>query len=210
VVGQTSRSARGLQAPLPALAIALGGTTYTLEYGVFPTAANQVLVCGASCGTGLGAAALEQISAADIEAVINNNPSLCGFTNCVYSGQTANSSASGTLVQATITLGALTNGGTFALSSSQSGLTATTSASSGGIAFISVSGLGGYANGIPTTCSLTGGGGSGATCSGVGAGTGATVAPTGYAPAWYATPGWDFATGLGSVNAYNLVYNTAW
>ena len=26
-----------------------------------------------------------------------------------------------------------------------------------------------------------------------------------YKPAWPATPGWDFATGLGSVNAYNLV-----
>ena len=31
-----------------------------------------------------------------------------------------------------------------------------------------------------------------------------------YAPAFYATPGWDFATGLGSPNAYNLVFNTAW
>jgi hypothetical protein len=29
-------------------------------------------------------------------------------------------------------------------------------------------------------------------------------------PAFYATPGWDFATGIGTVNAYNLVFNTAW
>jgi hypothetical protein len=28
---------------------------------------------------------------------------------------------------------------------------------------------------------------------------------TSYEPAFPATPGWDFATGLGSVNAYNLV-----
>jgi hypothetical protein len=31
-----------------------------------------------------------------------------------------------------------------------------------------------------------------------------------YQPAYGATPGWDFATGIGSVNAYNLVFNTAW
>ena len=31
-----------------------------------------------------------------------------------------------------------------------------------------------------------------------------------YQPSFGATPGWDMATGLGSVNAYNLVTNTAW
>ena len=56
-------------------------------------------------------------------------------------------------------------------------------------------------------CTLTGGGGSGATCS-VSPVMG-TVAST-YQPAYGATPGWDFATGLGSVNAYNLVFSTAW
>ena len=32
-----------------------------------------------------------------------------------------------------------------------------------------------------------------------------SVSPTSYEPAYTATPGWDFATGLGTVNAYNLV-----
>jgi subtilase family serine protease len=63
----------------------------------------------------------------------------------------------------------------------------------------------GYVGGA--SCSLTGGGGTGATCS---------VSPvmgtiaSAFQPAYGSTPGWDFATGIGSVNAYNLVFNTAW
>jgi hypothetical protein len=63
----------------------------------------------------------------------------------------------------------------------------------------------GYAGGA--SCTLTGGGGTGATCS-VSPAIG-TIAPA-YQPAYGATPGWDFATGIGSVNAYNLVFNSAW
>jgi hypothetical protein len=37
-----------------------------------------------------------------------------------------------------------------------------------------------------------------------------TTAPTAYQPAFPATPGWDMATGIGSVNAYNLVFDSAW
>ncbi len=63
----------------------------------------------------------------------------------------------------------------------------------------------GYAGG--SGCTLSGGGGSGATCA---AEVSITTTPTVYAPAFYATPGWDFATGIGTVNAYNLVFSTAW
>ncbi len=50
------------------------------------------------------------------------------------------------------------------------------------------------------------------------AGTGATAvantsigtAPANYQPAYGAAPGWDMATGLGSVNAYNLVCSSGW
>ncbi|HEX8893378.1 MAG TPA: S53 family peptidase [Terriglobales bacterium] len=56
-------------------------------------------------------------------------------------------------------------------------------------------------------CAISGGGGKGATCT-------AVIAPTtganAYQPAFGATPGWDAATGLGSVNGYNLVNSTAW
>jgi subtilase family serine protease len=64
---------------------------------------------------------------------------------------------------------------------------------------------GGY-TAVPT-CTISGGGGKGATCT-------AVISPTTTAnasqPAFGATPGWDLATGLGSVNGANLVNNTAW
>jgi hypothetical protein len=37
-----------------------------------------------------------------------------------------------------------------------------------------------------------------------------TTAAAAYQPSFGATPGWDLATGLGSVNGLNLVNNTAW
>ncbi len=52
---------------------------------------------------------------------------------------------------------------------------------------------------ILPNCTLTGGGGSGATCTGV-----AINSATANQPAFTAATGWDFATGIGSVNAYNL------
>ena len=55
-------------------------------------------------------------------------------------------------------------------------------------------------------CTISGNG-SGATCTS--AVTIGTPTPS-YQPAFGATPGWDFATGIGSVNAYNLVFNSAW
>jgi hypothetical protein len=38
----------------------------------------------------------------------------------------------------------------------------------------------------------------------------APTAPAAYQPAFGATPGWDMATGIGSVNANNLVLDPAW
>jgi subtilase family serine protease len=55
-------------------------------------------------------------------------------------------------------------------------------------------------------CTISGNG-SGATCTSAVAIGSATPS---YQPAYGATPGWDFATGIGSVNAYNLVLNSAW
>ncbi len=60
--------------------------------------------------------------------------------------------------------------------------------------------------GVPL-CTLSGGGGSGATCYAV---IDPTTRAAAYQPAFGATPGWDMATGLGSVNAYNLVNDSAW
>jgi subtilase family serine protease len=60
--------------------------------------------------------------------------------------------------------------------------------------------------GVPI-CTISGGGGTGATCMAVLTPTKAAAA---YQPSFGATPGWDMATGLGSVNAFNLVENTNW
>ncbi len=60
--------------------------------------------------------------------------------------------------------------------------------------------------GVPT-CTLSGGGGKSAKCYVV---IKPTTATSAYQPSFGATPGWDMATGLGSVNAYNLVFDTAW
>jgi subtilase family serine protease len=37
-----------------------------------------------------------------------------------------------------------------------------------------------------------------------------STSTTSYSPAYKTGTGWDFATGIGTVNAYNLVYNTNW
>ena len=84
--------------------------------------------------------------------------------------------------------------------------TCTATVSGGAVTGITITNGGqGYAGG--TSCTLTGGGGTGATCS---ASPTITTAPASWQPAYGATPGWDFATGIGSVNAYNLVFNSAW
>jgi hypothetical protein len=37
-----------------------------------------------------------------------------------------------------------------------------------------------------------------------------STSTTSYAPAYKTGTGWDFATGIGTVNAYNLVFSTSW
>ena len=197
--------------------VTVGGTTYTCVYQAALTAVNQFYGCASSgCATAIGGTTGEEAATMqNLMAVINANPQQCADVSCVFTGQTANASAAAYIVSTTgsglattaLTLGAKANGGTFAVSSTSTGITAATTTATG-VANVSVSGLGGYAPGQPVTCTLTGGGFT----------TAATCKPNltfftpapGYAPAFFATPGWDFATGLGSVNAYNLVMNTAW
>jgi subtilase family serine protease len=61
--------------------------------------------------------------------------------------------------------------------------------------------------GVPI-CTISGGGGTGATCMAVISPT--TADATAFQPSFGATPGWDMATGIGSVNAFNLINDTAW
>jgi hypothetical protein len=37
-----------------------------------------------------------------------------------------------------------------------------------------------------------------------------STSTTSYQPAYKTGTGWDFATGIGTVNAYNLVFNSNW
>lgn len=82
----------------------------------------------------------------------------------------------------------------------------TATMSGGVVAAVTLTNAGSGYTGVPK-CTISGGGGKGATCT-------ATITPTtganSYQPAFGATPGWDMATGLGSVNAFNLVMNSAW
>jgi Pro-kumamolisin, activation domain len=190
----------------------VGSTRYTFVTGA-PTAANQVELYTASGS----ATTNETDTAKQIEAVIDNVPGDCVSAGCVYSGQTANNAVTAAAgITNVLTLTAKTAGtaGNFMLSvqnNATSDLVPATSTIGAGPGYVSsitgpTGGAGvGYAGG--SHCALTGGGGTGATCA---AEVLITAAPTTYAPAFYTTPGWDFSTGLGSVNAYNLVFSSTW
>jgi subtilase family serine protease len=88
----------------------------------------------------------------------------------------------------------------------QAKCTATINATTKVVSAVTLTTAGSGYTGVPK-CTITGGGGKNATCSAV---ITQTTGANSYQPAFGATPGWDMATGLGSVNAYNLVFNTAW
>ena len=97
-------------------------------------------------------------------------------------------------------------GATVYAGGTQATCTATISAVSKTVTGITIVNAGAGYQGDPV-CTLSGGVGSGATCRGQ---ITDTAAPGSYQPAFGATPGWDFATGIGTVNAYNLVYSHYW
>jgi subtilase family serine protease len=84
--------------------------------------------------------------------------------------------------------------------------TATINVSTKKVTAVTLTAKGQGYTGVPIV-KLSGGGGTGAKVV-------AVITPTtgaaAYQPSFGATPGWDLATGLGSVNATNLVNNTAW
>jgi hypothetical protein len=88
----------------------------------------------------------------------------------------------------------------------QATCTATINATTHVVSAVTLTNAGQGYTGVPI-CTISGGGGTGARCF-------AVITPTtgaaAYQPTFGATPGWDMATGIGSVNAYNLVTNTAW
>jgi hypothetical protein len=84
--------------------------------------------------------------------------------------------------------------------------TATINTSTHVVSSVTLTAKGGGYTDVPI-CKLMGGGGTGAKVMVV---ITPTTGATAYQPSFGATPGWDAATGLGTVNANNLVLDSAW
>ena len=184
--------------------VTVGTTVYTFETSL--TAANQVLLNTSSGTTG------RNNTLKNLSAAINANSALCGSAApCYGTGTVANASATASGTSSPITVTGITPGVSYPFSNVNVGSATfataiTTPAANGAVNGITVTNGGsGYSTG--SGCTISGGGGSGATCS-----PQVTIANAGvsYQPAFGTTPGWDFGTGIGTVNAYNLVMNNAW
>jgi subtilase family serine protease len=130
-----------------------------------------------------------------------------GFNGAIVtgtiSGVTASAAGAGYTSDPTCTISAPHNPDAYNGYSGGTQATCTATASGGHVTAITLTNAGaGYAPN--PVCMLTGGGGTGATCSVSG------VTDAAYEPAFAATPGWDFATGIGTINAYNLVFSPLW
>jgi subtilase family serine protease len=111
------------------------------------------------------------------------------------------SASSNTVTSVTLTAGGsgYTSNPTCTITGTGTG--ATCSALADGVGTITLSN-GGSGYTAPPDCTITGTG-TGATC-------GAFLGAPSFTPAYAAGSGWDFATGLGTVNAYNLVMSSSW
>ena len=192
----------------------IGGVTYTFVTSLTGAPANSVLlVTSGSTGT------QETDNAKNLEAAINATSSQCTTAPCFSTGTTANPVATATESTSTVTTTAKTAGyaGNFSVSLASTNVffqalevvTISQTATGAGPGYVSAitvaAGSSGYGPQTPIT--LTGGGGSGAIAV---ANTTAGTASSSYQPSYGAAPGYDMATGLGSVNAYNMVNNCVW
>ena len=184
--------------------VTVGSTTYTFATGTL-TAANQVSLSTSSGSTG------RNNTLKNLSAAINANSALCATSPCFGTGTVANTSATASGTSSPITVTGKTAGTPFTLSATNTATstfatTITVQAAANVISGITVTNGGsGYTAG--SGCTISGGGGSGAICSPQ---VTATTAATSYQPAFGTTPGWDMATGIGSVNAYNFIMSPAW
>jgi len=173
---------------------------------------SSVPVCTLSGGGGSGATCAATVSTAVSSLTVTAaGSSYTSTPTCTISGG-GGSGATCTVTRSTrtdtITKITLSAGGTGYTSnptcaiSGGGGSGATCSALADSVATVTLVSAGtGYT--APPDCTLTGGGGSGATC-------GAFLGATSFETAYAAGTGWDFATGLGTVNAYNLVHSSGW
>jgi subtilase family serine protease len=190
--------------PVTALNVTVGGAGY-----------SSAPSCALTGGAGSGATCTTSISGlvTAVSKVLNGNgyttaaPPSCALTGGGGTGATCSTAVNGTGV-ITITIqspgSGYTSAPTCTLSGgSGSGATCTATESLGVTGITVTAGGSGYTS--DPTCTLTGGGGSGAACTPIINGV-TSLSPQAYP----ATVGWDFATGIGTVNAFNLVNSSAW
>jgi subtilase family serine protease len=181
-----------------------GGTT---SYTSAPT-------CALTGGAGTGATCTTSISG--LVTSITKGASGTGYTTAPLCSITGGGSIGATCLAAeasgAVTTLTLENGGsgftstpTCTLSGGGgSGATCTVTVSTGVTGITLTAGGSGYTS--DPTCTLTGGGGTPAATCGSWINGVTSLTPQAYP----STVGWDFATGIGTVNAYNLVMNPAW
>jgi hypothetical protein len=193
----------------------VGGTTYTFFTSLTGvTTPNAVLMVSSSSNS-----TQETDAAKNLEAAINDNSSQCVTAPCFANITAANTYAIATESTSTVTLTAKTAGyagnfnavweNGFLLGPELVTITNTTKGQgpnyvSGITVGTGVNAGSGYQPETPIT--LTGVGSGAIAIANTSISTGAQS----YQPSYGAAPGYDMATGLGSPNAYNLVFASAW
>jgi len=198
----------GLAGPGPVTALNVtasgGGTT---SYTSPPTCAlSGVAGSGATCTTSISGKVSAITKTANGTGYTSANPPAC-FLSGDGVGATCSTSVNGSgTIMITLRSGGsgYTSASCLLLGGSGTGATCKATVHKGVTGITLTAGGAGYTS--DPTCTLTGGGGSpAATCTSIINGVD-TLAPQAYP----AQVGWDFATGIGTVNACNLVESTAW
>jgi hypothetical protein len=200
----------GVAGPGPVTALNVtasgGGTT---GYTSAPTCAlTGGAGSGATCTTSISGLVTAITKTANGTGYTTADPPFCTLTGGGGVGATCSTTVNGAgTVSLTLQSGGsgYTSAPTCTLTGgSGSGATCTATENVGVTGITITAGGSGYTS--DPTCALTGGGGSpAASCASIINGV------TGLTPQAYpATVGWDFATGIGTVNAYNLVMSSAW
>jgi subtilase family serine protease len=200
----------GLAGPGPVTALNVtasgGGTT---SYSSAPTCALTGGVgSGATCAASISGLVTSLTKTANGTGYTSADPPACALAGGGGVGATCTATANGS---GTVTV-TLENGGKGYTSAptcilydgSGSGATCSATVHTGVTGITITAGGSGYTS--DPTCALSGGGGSpAASCASIINGV-TQLDPEAYP----ATSGWDFATGIGTVNAYNLVMSSYW
>jgi hypothetical protein len=196
------------------VSVNVAGTSYTFVTALSGSTPNEVLLPA----TSLSASSQETDVAKNLEAAINNTSSQCFASPCFLNVSAANSVVTATETTNTTTVTSRTAGyaGNFSVNwgpgdalTEEFAITQTTAGQGPGYVSGITIGTAGVGYG-PNAAMTISGGPSGATGAVAVANTSFTTIPTAFGPAYGAANGYDLASGLGSVNACNLVYSSVW